>query len=102
MRFKTVCAAFAAVLAIPLAGGCATTSSDTSEPRVVVQEVKVPVPVPCPALAELGPEPVYVDTDEAIANAPSFAARAQLYVIGRAQRVRRLTEYTAVKAACAF
>tara|TARA_B100000678_G_scaffold289414_1_gene299902 strand:- start:3447 stop:3803 length:357 start_codon:yes stop_codon:yes gene_type:complete len=85
------------------------------EPEVRVVQVKVETPVPCPALQALGPEPIYPDNDAAIAAASTLpdphtaadkvqaAARvAKLYAQGRILRIQRLTEYTAVKAACVF
>jgi hypothetical protein len=91
-----------ALAATTLAGGCATTRSEPSEPRIVVQEVKVPTPVPCPALAQLGPEPIYVDSDEAVRAAANVAERAKLVALGRAQRIKRLAEYAAARLACSF
>ena len=85
------------------------------EPEVRVVQAKVETPVPCPALQALGPEPIYPDNDAAIAAASTLpdphtaadkvqaAARvAKLYAQGRILRIQRLTEYTAVKAACVF
>lgn len=86
-------------LAALLLGGCATTKQD-KEPVVVTQEVKVPVPVPCTALAQLGAEPPYADTDEALKAAPDIFTRVQLLLMGRLQRVQRLAEYKGVADVC--
>lgn len=79
--------------------GCAN-NTPPPEPRIVVQEVKVPTPVPCPALEELGPEPAYPDTDEAIVAAPNIYERSKLFAVGRLMRAQRLALYVAAKASC--
>lgn len=81
------------------AAACATTPT---EPEVRTVEVVVTKPVPCPALAALGPEPSYPDTNEAIRAAATLADRALLVMTGRVQRIQRLLEYEAAKAACDF
>jgi hypothetical protein len=53
-------------------------------------------------LSALGPEPAYPDTDEAIANAPSFGVLAKLYRSGRLLRTQRLAEFAAAATACKF
>lgn len=92
---------FAILAALPLAA-CQTTPDEPSEPQIRTVEVVVNKPVPCPALAELGPEPLYADSDEAIAAANGIGELSQLYRIGRAQRQARLMTYVAVAAACVF
>jgi hypothetical protein len=92
---------FAALAAIPLAA-CQTTPEEPSEPQIRTVEVVVNKPVPCPALAELGPEPLYPDTDEAIAAADGIGELSQMYRVGRAMRQARLMTYMAVAAACNF
>lgn len=82
--------------------GCATTPSEPPQPLIRTVEVAVAVPTPCPALASMGDEPSYPDTDEAIRSAPSIGALAQLYAQGRLMRVQRLAEYAAAKAGCMF
>lgn len=84
---------------VPVLTGCATTPP---EPVVQLVEVKVAVPVPCSALADLGAEPAYADSAEALSNTNEVGALAKLYVIGRLQRIQRLAEYTAVKTSCIF
>lgn len=83
-------------------GGCASTPSKPLEPSIRTVEVKVAVPVPCPALTELGEEPSYPDTDEAIAKAATIGQLAALYAKGRAMRVQRLLEYSVARASCVF
>lgn len=88
--------------------GCATTQH-RPEPEIRTVEVKVKTPVPCPALAALGDEPVYSDSEEALRAAATIAdtgertaTLAKLYVKGRLQRMQRLKEYTVAKASCLF
>lgn len=96
-----VSSAFVLLLATLVAGGCQTTPREPVE-RLDVQVVEVSIPIPCPALANLGPEPTYPDTDEAIQQARNIAERALLYATGRVMRVNRLREYQAAAAACQF
>ena len=89
-------------LIIPLAlavAGCAQTPPP--EPQIITKEVDVPVPQPCKALVDIGSEPVYPDTDAAIAAAPDIFSIAKLYAAGRLLRVQRLAKYVAAKASCA-
>lgn len=89
------------VLAALLATGGCKTVPEPVEPSIVVKEVVVQVPVPCPALAQLGPEPLYPDTAEAMAGA-TIGQAAALYAQGRVLRAQRLAEYIAARAACVF
>ena len=99
MSANTLRAVVTLLAAGALAAGCKTTPS---EPSVRVEKVYVAQPVPCPALAQLGPEPAYPDTDEAIAAAPSVGVLAQMYRAGRLLRTQRLAEFTAAVTACNF
>jgi len=72
------------------------------EPVVQTKEVKIAVPVPCDALAKLGPEPNYVDTDAALRAAPDIFEQARLLSKGRLQRIKRASEYIAARVACTF
>jgi len=72
------------------------------EPQIVIREVKVPTPIPCKALADLGPEPAYSDSDTALAAASGVGELAKLYAKGRLERIKRLGEYAAAKTACVF
>lgn len=85
----------AACVALTLAA-CGTTAP---EPRVVTQTVRVPVPVPC--ATRPGPDPAYVDTDDAIRSAPGLFERVKLLLAGREQRQAREAELKAANAACA-
>ena len=80
--------------------GCATTQAPPPEPVIRTVEVKVPTPVPCKAIEELGAEPVYADTDAALAAAPGLFDRTKLLLQGRAQRAARLGQYLAAKMSC--
>lgn len=74
-----------ALIACLLLAGCAT----TSEPKIVVKEVRVPVPVACPD--KRPPAPVYVDTLDAIREAASQGPDALVALLlgGREQRIAR-------------
>jgi len=90
------------VLAAALALGACGGTTPRPEPEIRTVEVKVKTPVPCPALAQLGPEPAYADTDEAITAAQDIGTLAKLYAKGRLQRAQRLKEYVVAKASCLF
>jgi len=90
------------LLCVVALAACASTPQARPEPEVRTVEVKVATPVPCKALANLGPEPVYADTDAAIAAASDIGSLAKLYAKGRLQRVQRLAEYSVAKASCLF
>lgn len=94
--------ALLALGAAALAAGCAHDRVERPVPEVRTVEVVVQQPIPCPALAQLGPEPLYPDTDDAIRAAVNMAERAYLYVVGREMRSQRLSEYQAAAAACNF
>ena len=77
----------ALIAAVLLLASCNSAPKPTPEPVVVFKEVRVPVAVPCNP--DIGPEPAYVDTPEAIAMAPDIYARTVLLVAGRLQRIAR-------------
>ena len=89
----------ALLLLLPLAA-CAHSVTERPDPIVQTVEVKVPVAVPCKALAELGPEPTYPDTDAALKAAPDLFERVKLLAAGRVLRAARLARYTAAAASC--
>ncbi len=92
-----------AFLAALLLSGCAGRAGlPPPEPVVVTKEVKVAVPVPCPALAKLGSEPDYADTDAALRAAPDIFEQTRLLLKGRLQRIKRTSEYAAARLACSF
>lgn len=77
----------ALILSVLLLASCETNAKPAPEPVVQIVEVKVPVAVACDP--DVGPEPAYVDTAEAIAAAPDIFARTVLLVAGRVQRIAR-------------
>ena len=91
------------ILAALLLSGCAGRGQLTPpEPVVVTKEVQVAVPVACPALAKLGPEPDYADTDDALRAAPDIFEQARILAKGRLQHIKRTSEYIAARVACTF
>lgn len=66
----------------------------------VPKEVDVPVPTPVYCTPNLGPEPAYPDTDEALKAAPNIFEAAKLLVEGRLMRIQRDTEKSAALKAC--
>lgn len=74
------------IAALALAS-CTTKPNINPVPVVQYIETKVPVPVPCDP--DIGPEPAYVDTPEAVAAAPDIYARVVLVLAGRLQRIAR-------------
>ena len=77
----------ALILSALLLASCGTTAKPVPEPVVQIVEVKVPVAIACDP--DIGPEPAYVDTPEAIAAAPDIFARTVLILAGRVQRIAR-------------
>lgn len=77
----------ALILSALLLASCTPTPMPAPEPVVQIVEVKVPIAVPCEP--EIGPDPAYVDTAEAIAAAPDIFARTVLLLAGRIQRIAR-------------
>lgn len=93
----------AVVFSLLVLAGCAGRASLTPpEPVVVTKTVNVATPVPCAALAKLGPEPDYADTDAALRAAPDIFEQARLLSKGRLQRIKRGSEYIAARVACTF
>lgn len=90
------------ILPMLLLAACAGRVHTPPEPMIVTKEVNVAVPVPCPALAKLGAEPAYPDTDAAINAAPDIFTVSKLYAKGRLLRAQRLAEYAAARVACTF
>lgn len=84
-----------AIAALGLSG-CTTT--DTPEPRIVVQPVDRPVPVSC-VPGNLAAPPDYPDTDEALTKATP-EGRYQLVIAGRDLRRSRLGEVEPVIEKC--
>lgn len=88
----------ALILSALLMAGCTPTPRPAPEPVVQIVEVKVPVAIACDP--DIGPEPAYVDTPEAIALAPDIFARTVLLVAGRVQRIARDGVKTAALEEC--
>lgn len=81
-----------------LAAACA---DKTPPPEPVIKTVYVNVPVVGACVPKtLGSAPTYVDTDEALLNAPDAASRYQLLYGGRLQRVSRLGELEPIVQSC--
>lgn len=92
-----------AIISLLVLASCAGRAGLTPpEPVVKTVEVKVAVPVPCDALAKLGPEPDYADTDAAIRTAPDIFEQSRILAKGRLQRIKRGAEYIAARVACTF
>ena len=85
-----LCIAFAIMLV-----GCATPGA---EPVIRTVEVNKPVPVKCKP--NIGPEPTYPDSDEALAHAADVFAGVQLLSAGRLLRIAREVELMAALRAC--
>ena len=88
--------------ALALTGCAGRQHLDTPEPVIKTLEVKVAVPVACPALAKLGPEPTYDDTDAALKSAGDIFESTRLLLKGRIQRTERLAAFGAARIACTF
>lgn len=82
-----------ALLLLPLA------ACNTTQPRIVTREVKVPVVQPCVS-ERVARAPTYPDTDDALREAPDAAARYSLVSAGRLLRDQRLAEIEPVLEAC--
>ncbi len=91
-----------ALLCVIAVAACGKAQRPEPIPIVETKEVKVAVPVPCKALASLGPEPAYPDSDAAIAAEEDVGKLAKMYAKGRLLRVQRLAEYAVAKASCVF
>lgn len=88
----------ALILSALLLASCNSTPRPAPEPVVQIVEVKVPVAIACDP--DIGPEPAYVDTPEAIAIAPDIFARTVLLLAGRVQRIARDEVKTAALEGC--
>lgn len=88
--------AVAAIAACALLSACQSTVP--AEPRIEIQTVKVPVATSCKP--NLGPDPVYPDTDAALQAAPNLFEKAKLVMAGRLLRIQREIELRAALAAC--
>lgn len=91
------CLALAAVALILIFTGCGQAARP--EPELQIVEVKVPVPAPCDP--KVGPDPAYVDADQALRAAPDLFERVKLLLAGRLQRIAREGELKAGLGVCA-
>jgi hypothetical protein len=96
MNFK-LRSAPAAMAALALLAGCA--SAPPAPAPLQVRTVEAPIPVRC--RPDLGPEPDYPDTDQALRAAPDLFARVRLLLAGRLLRIARDQQKSAALAACA-
>lgn len=83
------------LLAVFALAGCTT----GREPEIRTVEVKTPVAVSC-VPKNLGPEPVYPDTDKAIRDTAGADEMLKLLAAGRLLRVQRAKETEPVIAGC--
>ncbi len=95
MRHLPLSITFALIVAAIWLAGCA----GTPKPAPIPREVMVPVSVPC--VVDPGPDPVYPDTDAALAAAPDVATGVRLITAGRLLRDARIGELKAALAGCA-
>lgn len=110
IKFITVALIVLVFVALAVStSGCSVPHPATApEPVVTMQTVDVPTPVPCAALAKLGDEPAYPDTDEALLAVPGATKSEKLFnatkllTKGRLMRIKRLSQYMAAKVACVF
>ena len=75
------------LVAALLLASCA--SKPTPRPEPVVQLVEVAVPIAVACTPDIGPEPVYIDTDAALKAAADLFERVKLLLAGRDQRIAR-------------
>lgn len=87
-----------AACAAVLVASCATARP---EPEPVVQTVEVLVPVPTPCRVDIGSEPVFADSDEALSTAPDVFEAMKLRIVGRFQRIAWSAVQAAALAGCA-
>lgn len=87
--------ALAAALTLLLAS-CA--GKPPPEPVIKTQIVNLPVAVHCKP--DIGPDPQYPDTADALAKAPDLFTRVKLLVAGRLLRIQRETELLAAVHGC--
>lgn len=92
MRPARLVIGFCLILAL---SGCVT----AGEHQVDVKLVNVPTPIPC--TPDVGSEPAYPDTPEALNAATDIFERVKLLLEGRIKRQQRLAVLNAAVSACA-
>jgi hypothetical protein len=75
-------------------GACATSPGGRGAPRAV----NLPTPIAC--RADIGPQPDYPDTDDALRAAADLFERVRLLAAGRLMRMARERDLTAALGAC--
>lgn len=100
-----------ALVALALSA-CATAPQPIPVPPVRVERVDIPIHVACAAKSELGPEPEYADSDEALMDLPlTMAMTPEEWIVnwfyltkqltsGRLQRIKRDREKSVVLDKC--
>ena len=68
---------------------CLVACAPRLKPEPIVRTVTVQVPVPVPCRPDLGPEPEYADSPEALAAATDVFEAMKLRIAGRDQRHAR-------------
>jgi len=84
----------AVVLAGAALAACATAPVGRAAPRTV----DLPTPIAC--RADVGPPPVYPDTDDTLRAAADLFERVKLLAAGRLMRMARERDLTAALGAC--
>lgn len=90
----TLACLIALCVAVAFLAACTTMGT----PKVETVLVNVPVPIRC--VPNLGPEPQYPDTNEALAAVSDIFTGTQLLLAGRLMRIARDEEKTAALKAC--
>lgn len=89
-----------AVLAVGLAVALLAACAPQPAPEPIVRTVEVHIPVPTPCDPDIGPEPVFADSTEALAAAPDIFEAMKLRVVGRLQRIAWAGVLTAALDGC--
>jgi hypothetical protein len=86
------------LIALALALGLCACGTTGNEPPVKTVTVNVPVVTKCSP--KIDPEPVYPDTDAALANAPDVFSGVKLLMAGRGLRAAYVGELQGALKAC--
>jgi len=85
-----------AIACVLCLGACAP----RGKPEPIVRTVTVNVPVPVPCRPDIGPEPEYADSPEALAAATDIFEAVRARIAGREQRQARETVLKAALEGC--